>query len=55
MDNNEKSYSLRFLQNNPEIDFEQAWSWSPQNNMNQLHLQTATFSGKKQTDDYTNE
>ncbi|STZ76950.1 hypothetical protein [Bergeriella denitrificans] len=55
MDSNEKSYSLRFLQNNPEIDFEQAWSWKPQNNMNQLHIKTASFSGKNQADDYETE
>lgn len=51
----EKSYSLKFLESNPEIDYEQTWSWKPKGAMNQLEIKTATFSGKNQSDDYTNE
>ena len=51
----EKSYSLRFLESNPEIDYGQEWNWKPKAAMNQLDIKTATFSGKNQSDDYTNE
>lgn len=42
----EKSYSLRFLESNPEIDYGQEWNWKPKAAMNQLDIKTATFSGK---------
>ena len=51
----EKSYSLKFLESNPEIDYEQTWSWKPKGAMNHLEIKTATFSGTNQSDDYTNE
>lgn len=51
----EKSFSLNFLQANPSIDMEQEWKWQPENGLNGSEIKTATFSGKKQTDDYTNE
>lgn len=51
----EKAFTLNFLSTNPEIDFDQEWTWKPENAMKGLEIQTATFSGKNQADDYTNE
>lgn len=51
----EKAFTLNFLSDNPEIDFEQEWTWKPENCLKDLAIKTATFSGKNQADDYTNE
>lgn len=51
----EKAFTLNFLTDNPEIDFNQEWTWKPEKAMTGLEIKTATFSGKNQADDYTNE
>lgn len=51
----EKSFSLNFLEENPNIDIEQKWLWKPLSDIGGLEIKTATFSGKNQSDDYTNE
>ncbi|MCL2635288.1 MAG: hypothetical protein FWD50_01485 [Betaproteobacteria bacterium] len=52
----EKSFSLRFLKSNAEIEHDlDKWLWQPARYRDNPNLQTATFSGKNQADDYTNE
>lgn len=51
----EKSFTLNFLDTNPSIDFDAEYTWKPANPLNDLSIKTATFSGKKQTDDWTGE
>ncbi|WP_167509583.1 hypothetical protein [Actinobacillus vicugnae] len=51
----EKAFSLNFLKENPEVDFNQEWTWKPEHYLKDTAIKTATFSGKNQADDYTNE
>lgn len=51
----EKAFTLNFLTQNPSIDFDQEWRWQPEEDLRDLSIKTATFSGKNQADDYTNE
>ena len=52
----EKAYTLKFLRPNPSTDMDSdKWSWKPVNHNGALGIQTATFSGKNQADDYKNE
>lgn len=51
----EKAFTLNFLSENPEIDLNQEWLWQPKHDLKDLHIKTATFCGKNQADDYTNE
>jgi len=50
----EKTFTLRFLKENPSIDEKQNWIWDPEQPQI-LNIKTATFSGKNKADDYTNE
>ena len=51
----EKSFSLRFLKPAPSIDESpDKWTWTPYKPFI-FNIKTATFSGKNQADDYTNE
>lgn len=50
-----KSFIFNLVEENPEIDFNQSWSWSPKKQPSSLNIKTATFSGKNKADDYTNE
>lgn len=52
----EKTFTLKFLKSNPSIDHDHdKWTWEPVRNRGNLDIKTATFSGKNQADDYTNE
>ncbi len=52
----EKAYTLKFLKANPSVDLDSDnWSWQPATRADALSIKTATFSGKNQADDYTNE
>ncbi len=52
----EKSYTLKFLKSNPAVETDEAhWTWTPVKHRGSLDIKTATFSGKNQADDYTNE
>lgn len=51
----EKAFTLNFLSENPEIDFEQEWSWKPTSELDALDIKTATFCGKNKADDWTGE
>ena len=51
----EQSFTLNFLEEAPSIDMEQECLWSPKQRVDIHGIQTATFSGKNQADDYTNE
>ncbi|MDG9699866.1 hypothetical protein [Ottowia cancrivicina] len=51
-----KAFTLKFLERYPSVDAEpHEWLWQPVANRNSLEIKTATFSGKNQADDYTNE
>ena len=50
-----RSFTLNFLEENPSINMSQGWIWKPDNNLDVTDIKTATFSGKNQADDYTNE
>lgn len=51
-----KSFTLKFLKPNPSISLdEKDWIWQPVKSRESLDIKTATFSGKNQSDDYTNE
>lgn len=50
----EKAFTLRFLKPAPSSDEQELWIWDPEKPMI-LNIKTATFSGKNQADDYTNE
>ncbi|MBC1239456.1 hypothetical protein [Nostoc sp. 2RC] len=50
----EKAFTLRFLKPAPSSDDQEVWIWDPEKPMI-LNIKTATFSGKNQADDYTNE
>lgn len=52
----EKAYTLKFLRSNPSVDMDSnKWSWKPFIPGHEMSIQTATFSGKNQADDYSNE
>lgn len=50
-----KAFTLNFLEANPSIDMQDGWIWSPESDISDLDIKTATFSGKNKADDYTNE
>ncbi|MCG5541898.1 MULTISPECIES: hypothetical protein [unclassified Halorhodospira] len=50
-----RSFTLSFLEENPAIDMSQGWVWEPEKDLDVTSIKTATFSGKNQADDYTNE
>lgn len=50
-----KSFTLNFMKSNPNIDMKSDWIWEPANDLSDLDIKTATFSGKNKADDYTNE
>lgn len=53
----EKSFSLKFLEESPCVDFDIEWAWKPKHEMSHLDaIKTATFgSGRNQAEDWTNE
>ncbi|MEH1971323.1 hypothetical protein [Nostoc sp.] len=50
----EKAFTLCFLKPAPSSEEQEFWIWDPEKPMI-LNIKTATFSGKNQADDYTNE
>ena len=44
------------IKSNPAVETDEAhWTWTPVKHRGSLDIKTATFSGKNQADDYTNE
>ena len=52
----EKAFTLKFLKPNPSVEIDSdKWSWQPAIRHDALGINTATFSGKNQADDYERE